>query len=425
MTLPPHTPSYYAASANPFPEHPPLQGEVTADVCVVGGGMTGCSAALHLAERGYKVVLIESQRIGWGASGRSGGQLIAGYATDMSNVEKHVAPEDAKTLWDMSVEAIDSVKEHVARHAIACDYRPGHIHVGVKPRHERELHDLAEEWQRYGYGGLQYLDRAAVRERVDSERYTCGLYDPAGGHIHPLNYTLGLAAAAEKAGAMLYETTPMVRWEKGDPAVVVTPQGRVTAKWVVMAGNAYLWETERKLGQTIMPVGTYILATEPLGENRAAKLIPQNEAVADILFVLNYFRRSADHRMLFGGKVSYSRIDPGNVAESMRRTMLHYFPQLSDVKVDFAWGGYVAITVNRLPDFGRLAPNVIYAQGFSGHGVGLTTLAGRLMAETVAGQAERFDLIGRLPTIPFPGGTLFRTPALVLAMAWRRLRDAL
>lgn len=423
--LEPHCPSYYAASAIPFPEHPPLQGEVTADVCVVGGGMTGASAALHLAARGYSVVLIEGKRIGWGASGRSGGQLIAGYATDMSRIEKSMSPEDAKTLWDMSVEAIDSVKQAIAEHHIDCDFRPGHLHVGVKPRHERELHDLAEEWDRYGYGGLQFLNRDQVRERVDSQAYTCGLLDPAGGHIHPLNYTLGLAQAAEKVGARLYEGTPMVRWEAGDPATVVTPKGRVRAKWVVLAGNAYLWETERKLGQTIMPVGTYIVATEPLGENRAAKLIPRNEAVADILFVLNYFRRSADHRMLFGGKVSYSRIDPGNVADAMRRTMLHYFPQLSDVKVDYAWGGYVAITVNRLPDFGRLAPNVIYAQGFSGHGVGLTTLAGRLMAETVAGQAERFDLMGRLPTIPFPGGTLLRTPALVLAMAWRRLRDAL
>lgn len=423
--LAPHCPSYYAASANPYPEHPPLQGEVTADVCVVGGGMTGASAALHLAERGFKVVLIEGKRIGWGASGRSGGQLIAGYATDMSKVEKLVPPEDAKTLWDMSVEAIDSVKDSIAAHGIDCDFRPGHLHVGIKPRHCRELEDLAEEWQRYGYTGLQYLDRDAVRARVDSEKYVCGLLDPRGGHIHPLNYTLGLAQAAEKAGAQIHESTPMVRWEEGDPATVVTPQGRVKAKWVVMAGNAYLWETEGRLGRTIMPVGTYIVATEPLGENRAAKLIPNDEAVADILFVLNYFRRSADHRMLFGGKVSYSRVDPGNVAEAMRKTMLDYFPQLSDVKVEYAWGGYVAITVNRLPHFGRLAPNVLFAQGFSGHGVGLTTLAGRLMAEVVQGQAERFDLIGNLPTIPFPGGTLFRTPALVLAMAWRRLRDAL
>ncbi len=423
--LPPHAPSYYAASALPAPERPPLSGEVTADVCVVGGGMTGCAAALHLAERGYRVVLIEGQRIGWGASGRSGGQLIAGYATDMSKVEKHVSPSDAKTLWDMSVEAIDSVKERITAHSIACDYQPGHIHVGIKPRHCRELEELAEEWGRYGYGGLEYLDTAAVQRRVASDRYICGLHDPRGGHIHPLNYTLGLAAAAERAGVVIHEATPMVRWEEGRPATVVTPQGRVTADWVILAGNAYIWETERRLGRTIMPVGTYILATEPLGEARAASLIPRNEAVADILFVLNYFRRSADHRMLFGGKVSYSRIDPRNVGAAMRRTMVHYFPQLADVAVDYAWGGYVDITVNRLPDFGRLAPNVLYAQGFSGHGVGLTTLAGRLMAETVAGQAERFDLIGRLPTIPFPGGTLFRTPALVLAMAWRRLRDLL
>lgn len=421
----PHANSYYAATATPFAEQPPLDGDVRVDVCVVGGGMTGCSAALHLAERGYKVMLIEANRIGFGASGRSGGQLIAGYAADMHKVEKYVGPEEAQRLWSMSVEAVDIVRSRIADHGIDCDLVNGHMHVGVKARHCEELQDLAEEWERYGYTGLTYLDASAVRERVQSDAYMCGLLDPNGGHLHPLNYTLGLAKACLDAGVIVHEDTPMTGWESGTPAKVKTARGTITADFVLMAGNAYLWEAERRLGTRIMPVGTYIVATEPLGENRAAKLIPGNEAIADILFVLNYFRRSADHRMLFGGRVSYSRIEPASVAQAMRRTMLKYFPQLDDVKVDYSWGGYVAITANRLPDFGRLAPNVLYAQGFSGHGVALTSLAGKLMAEAVAGQAERFDLIGRIPHMPFPGGTHLRTPALVLAMAWHRLRDML
>lgn len=421
----PHAKSYYAATAAAFPEQPPLDGDARVDVCVVGGGMTGCSAALHLAERGYKVMLIEANRIGFGASGRSGGQLIAGYAAEMHTVEKYVSPEDAKRLWSMSCEAVDMVRDRIARHDIACDLVDGHMHVGVKDRHCRELQDMAAEWDRYGYTGLRYMDRAAVRDRVQSDAYLCGLLDPRGGHLHPLNFTLGLARACLDAGVIIHEDTPMTGWRAGNPAEVLTDRGTIRADFVVLAGNAYLWETERRLGTRIMPVGTYIVATEPLGENRASKLIPGNEAVADILFVLNYFRRSADHRMLFGGRVSYSRIEPASVAEAMRATMLRYFPQLSDVQVEYAWGGYVAITANRLPDFGRLSPNVLYAQGFSGHGVALTSLAGRLMAEVVAGQAERFDLIARIPHMPFPGGTHFRTPLLVLAMAWHRLRDML
>lgn len=421
----PHANSYYAATAQPFPDQPPLAGDVRVDVCVVGAGMTGLSAALHLAERGYRVMVVEANRVGFGASGRSGGQLIAGYAADMHKVEKYVGPEEAQRLWNMSLEAMNLVRERIAAHAIACDLVDGHMHVGTKARHCDELRDLAEEWERYGYSGLAYFDAAGVRERVRSDAYVCGLLDPRGGHLHPLNYTLGLARACLEAGVIVHEDTPMTGWTPGTPARIHTPRGTVTADFVVMAGNAYLWEKERRLGQRIMPVGTYIVATEPLGEERAASLIPGNEAVADILFVLNYFRRSADHRLLFGGRVSYSRIEPASVAQAMRRTMLKYFPQLDDTAVDYAWGGYVAITANRLPDFGRLGPNVLYAQGFSGHGVALTGLAGKLMAETIAGQAERFDLIAKLPHMPFPGGTYLRTPALVLAMAWHRLRDLL
>lgn len=423
----PHAPSWYAATANKSENRPPLQGDTDVDVCVIGAGMTGCSAALHLAERGYRVAVIEENRVGFGASGRSGGQVIAGYNRDQDHIAGLVGKDDANHLWALAEESLTLTRGLIDRHKIECDYRPGHIHVGEKPRHAREMVEAVEEWTKLGRPGVEFLDTDEVRARVASPVYTSGFYDPHGGHLHPMNYTLGLASAAEAAGAVIYEDTPMTGWASlgHDRAEVTTPHGTIRAKWVVMAGNAYLWRTERRIGRKIMPVGTYIIATEPLGEDRARALIPGDEAVADVNFVLNYFRRSSDHRMLFGGRVSYSRVEPGSVARAMQETMIKTLPQLSDAKVDYAWGGYVAITVNRLPHFGRLADNVLFAQGFSGHGVALTGLAGKLMAEVIAGQAERFDVVTRIPHMGFPGGTLFRTPMLVLAMQWHKLRDML
>ena len=443
--------SYYHATAHPAPERPafgesvpspapperplPVEpwtpafagvtGTKTTDILIVGAGITGCSAALHLAQRGYSVAVIEAETVGFGASGRSGGQVIAGYNRDLAEITRLVGREDAHALWDLSQEAMGLTRSLIATHGIDCDETAGQLLVALKPRHLRDLESLHAEWSRLGRDGLELWDHATTRQRIASPAYIGGLYDPHGGHLHPLNYTLGLAAAAENAGAVIYEHTPMLGWEPGDPATVHTPQGPIRARFVILAGNAYLWQRERRLGRRIMPVGTYLLATEPLGAERAEALIAGNAAVSDMNFVLNYFRRSAEDRLLFGGRVSYSRLDPANVAAAMRRSMLKVFPQLGDVAVSHAWGGYVAITVNRLPDFGRLAPNVFYAQGFSGHGLALTGLAGKLMAEAVAGQAERFDVFTRIPHHRFPGGTLLRTPLLVAAMALHRLRDAL
>lgn len=421
----PHPRSWYAATATPAPTRPPLRGTVEADVCIVGGGMTGCSAALHLAERGYRVVLLEGERVGFGASGRSGGQMIAGYNRDQDTIARLVGADDAHRLWDLCEESLSLTRELIGRHGIACDLTDGHVTVGTKARHAADLREMMDEWAGLGRRDLEWWDRDTTRSRIASPHYLCGVKDPHGAHLHPLNYTLGLAAAAEAAGATLYEGSAMTAWEPGEPAVVRTADGEVRARFVLLCGNAYLWAQERRLGRAIMPVGTYIVATEPLGEERACALIAGNEAVADANFVLNYFRLSSDHRMLFGGRVSYSRLEPASVAETMRRTMVDVFPQLRDVRVEHAWGGFVAITMNRLPHFGRLGSNVLFAQGFSGHGVALTGLAGRLMAEAVAGQAERFDVFGRIPHAAFPGGTLFRTPMLVLGTLWHRLRDML
>ena len=421
-----HVRSYYAASANPAPLRDPLRGDVTADVCVIGGGIAGCSTALHLAERGYRVVLIEGRRVAWGASGRSGGQAIFGFAAGQDKLIAQVGKETARRMFDVSVEALDLLKERVARHAIDCDLHWGQMHVAIKPRHETELKAWREEiTEQYGYTSLRWLERDELRSVLATDRYSGGLLDSRSGHLHPLNYTLGLAAAAEAAGTTIFEGSQVTRLEHGDTVVVHTAGGRVRAGHVVLCCNAYIDDLSPQLRARIMPVGTYIVATEALGPARMAAVMPGNFAVTDVNWVLDYFRRSADHRLLFGGRVSYSGLDPVNTARATRARMVKVFPQLADVKIDYSWGGYVDITMSRAPDFGRLAPNVYYLQGFSGHGIALTGMAGRLVAETVAGQSERFDMFARLRHRDFPGGRAFRTPALVQAMLWFRLKDLL
>jgi len=421
-----HVNSYYLASANPLPGYPELLGEDSADVCVVGAGLTGVSCALELARQGYRVIVLEANRVAWGASGRSGGQMIFGYSCGEDSLEKWLGAGDARKLWDMSLEAVDLIRERVARYEIDCDLAPGHLHAALKPRQMRSL----EAWHKtlrgqYGYQGLELWDREATRRALASERYIGGLYDSNSGHLHPLNYTLGLVAAADRAGAVFFENSRVVEVQRGAENRVITETGSVRCPYVVLSGNAYLGSLDTGLAARIMPVGTYIGATEPLGEDRARALISNNMAVADTNFVLDYYRLSADFRLLFGGRVSYSTVVPPNLPTAMKRRMVTVFPQLEDVRVDYAWGGYVGITRNRAPDFGRLADNIFYAQGFSGHGIALTGLAGKLMAEAVAGSAERFDIFTRIPHRDFPGGTLLRTPALVLAMFWYRLRDLL
>jgi gamma-glutamylputrescine oxidase len=421
-----HVESYYAATANPSSVHAALQGEITADVCVIGGGLSGCSTALHLAERGYKVALLEARRIAWGASGRNGGQFIFGYASSQEKLVSEVGFDVARRMFDLSIEALDLLEDRITRHSIACDRQHGHIHAAVRARHVDELRTWQDELsQRYGYRSLRWLGRDEMRGLFATDRYPGGLLDTRSGHLHPLNYTLGLAAAAKAAGVLLFEDSAALKVEPGDPAVVETANGRVRARYVVLCCNAYLDELVPKLRARIMPVSTYIVATEPLGAQRMQALIRENYALADINWVLDYYRRSADHRLLFGGRVSYSGLDPRNTANATRARMLKVFPQLADTKIEYAWGGYVDISMSRAPDFGRYRPNIYYLQGFSGHGVALTGLAGKLVAEAIAGHAERFDLFTKLRHRDFPGGKALRTPLLVLAMLWFRLKDLL
>lgn len=421
-----YVPSYYTDSAHPAPERPALGGDMEADVCVIGGGLAGLATALHLAERGYRVVLLEAERIGWGASGRSGGQAIYGYSCPMEKIVAQVGADIARRLWDISIEALDLMRERIERHSIDCDLHWGQLHVAIKPRQRDDLIAWKAEMEDdYGYDSLRFLERPDVEALLATRRYCAGLYDSRSGHLHPLNYTLGLAAAAEAAGAVLHERSAAIRIDRGEPARVHTSSGSVRARYVAVCCNAYLDDLVPELRSRIMPVGTYIVATERLGEARISELMRENIAVSDINFVLDYFRRSEDHRLLFGGRVSYSGLDPFNTANATRTRMLNVFPQLADAKIEYAWGGYVDITMNRAPDFGRVTPNIYYLQGFSGHGIALTGIAGKLVAEAIAGQAERFDLFTKIRHHDFPGGRALRTPALVLAMLWFRLRDFL
>lgn len=422
-----HVASWYAASAISFDNRPAVTGTVEADVCVIGGGITGSSAALELAERGFATVLLEARRIGWGASGRSGGQAIFGFGCDQAKLRRIVGDDDARRLWDMSLESLDLMRQRVRQHDIACGYRPGQMHAAIKPRQREEL----LEWQAmlendYGYGSLRLIERPELAGMMATDRYIAGLFDSNSGHLHPLNYTLGLNLAAQEAGVRVFEDSPVVSVdETGDRVTVRTPGGEVRCRYVAVCCNAYLGDLVRPLRSRIMPVGTYIVATEKLGHERAASLIRNDMAVADVNFVLDYFRLSEDTRLLFGGRVSYSKIPPPSLSRSIRARMLKVYPQLADVDIEYSWGGFVAITVNRAPHFGRTGRNVYFAQGFSGHGIALTGLAGKLIAEALSGTAERFDVFSRIPHMPFPGGAVLRTPALVLAMAYFRLRDLL
>jgi gamma-glutamylputrescine oxidase len=418
--------NYYNESVPALAPRPALQEDLECDVAVVGAGIAGCSTALHLAERGYRVVLLEGRKVGFGASGRSGAQLIFGYACGQEKIEKLVGQEAGSALWQVTADGLELVRDVVARYGIDCELSWGQLHVAVKERQRHELREEAEYLATdYGYDSVRFLDRDEVRSLLATGRYCGALHDANSGHCHPLKYTRGLAAAAERAGATVFESTPVTAIDRGPVATLHTPQGRVRAKFVALAGNTYLEGLVPELQRKIMAVGTYIVATEPLGRERAEALIRDNLAVADVNFVLDYFRLSADHRLLFGGRVSYSGLDPLGTERATRARMLKVFPQLADARIDYAWGGYVDITVNRAPHFGRLGSNVYFLQGFSGHGMALTGIAGKLVAEAIAGQSERFDLFERIPHMDFPGGMALRRPALVLGMLWYRMRDLL
>ena len=422
-----HTASYYAASSLPQPDHPVLQGDVVADVCVVGGGFSGLNTALELAERGMSVVLLEAHKNGWGASGRNGGQLIRGVGHGLDQFEGVIGKDGVRQMKLMGLEAVEIVRQRVERFNIACDLTWGYCDLANKPRDLEGFAEEAQELRDLGYRHeTRLLQANEVHTVVGSDRYVGGFIDMGSGHLHPLNLALGEAAAAAQLGVKLFEHSAVTRIDYGPEVRVHTAQGSVRAKTLVLGCNAYLQGLNPHLSGKVLPAGSYIIATEPLTQAQAHALLPQNMAVCDQRVALDYYRLSADRRLLFGGACHYSGRDPQDIGAYMRPKMLDVFPHLKDVKIDYQWGGMIGIGANRLPQIGRLPdqPNVYYAQAYSGHGVNATHLAGKLLAEAISGQhSTGFDLFNQVPHITFPGGKYLRSPLLALGMLWHRLKE--
>jgi len=419
--------SYYHASRNRAPETSPLDGSSRADVCVIGGGYTGLSTALHLSKNGYKVVLLEARKVGWGASGRNGGQLGSGQRKDQIELEKLFGKDAAHQLWDLSQDAKALAKSLISKYEIDCDLKPGIAHPNHKPGYADDTRAYVEHLRKhYAYDSIEYLERDEMAAIVGSESYYGGNIDHGAAHLHPLNYALGLADAAIQNGAILHENTVAESYQEGKTTRVLTNRGTLEADSIVLACNGYLGKLDKRLSGKIMPINNFMIATEPLSEERVNEINPKDVAFADSRFVVNYYRLSADKRLLFGGGENYSASFPRDIESFVRKPMLEVYPQLADTPIEYAWGGTLAVTLNRMPHFGRLGKHDTYfAQGYSGHGVAIATLAGKLIAEAIAGEAEKFDLFGQLPTRSFPGGDLLRWPGMVLGMSYYALRDRL
>ena len=419
-----HPASYYVATAREMAEYPALAGDERADVCVIGGGFTGVSAALNLAEKGFDVVLLEAERVGFGASGRCGGLIGSGQRKDVLEMEHLYGLERSRMLWDFAEAAKEEIRSRVKKHDIRCDLQNGQL-VGVHKRSYRDWPDeLADALaERYDYPHCRALDAAEARERVATPTFLGGLWDAEALVLHPLNYVLGLARAASEAGVRIYENSKVRWYTRKDPTEVKTRRGSVRASFVVLACNGYLGGLERRVAGKIMPINNFMIATEPLGEERCAELINGRFGVHDTRFVVNYFRLSDDHRLLFGGGENYRPGFPRDIENFVRPYMLRIFPQLEDAAIEYDWGGTLSVTVNRMPHFGRLKPNVYFAQGYSGHGISTANFAGKVIAEAIAGQADRFDVMAGIPIHTFPGGTLLRYPGMVLGMMYYSMID--
>ena len=422
MPKPAHAPSYYAASANPLPERPALADDIQVDICIIGAGFTGLSAGLHLVEAGFKVAILESAFVGWGASGRNGGQIVNSYSRDMDMVERQYGTTTAQALGEMAFEGNRIIRERIAQYQIQCDLKNGGLFAALTPKQMGHLAAQKVLWERYGHTQLEILDQGAIRLAVDTQAYVGGLLDHSGGHIHPLNLALGEAAAFESLVGIIYEQSPVIQIVRGTRPQVKTATGSVNCNLVIVACNAYIDDLVPELAAKTMPCGSQIIATAPLGE-LATQLIPSDYCVEDCNFLLDYYRISADQRLLYGGGVSYGAKDPAHIERVLLPNLLKTFPQLAGVNIDFAWTGNFSLTLSRLPQMGRLSDTIYYSQGCSGHGVTYTHLAGRLLAEAIRGQYERFDAFAQLPHLPFPGGRHFRVPLTALGAWYYALRD--
>lgn len=413
----PHAASYYAATANPAPERPRLSGRESADVCVIGAGFSGVSTALSLAERGYRVTVVEAARVGWGASGRNGGQLVNGYSRDLDIVEQRYGQEAARALGEMTPEGAAIIRERVARYDIDCDLRDGNVYAAFNKKQMRGLENRIALWRRFGHTNVELLDADTIKRHANTELYLGGLVDHQGGHVHPLNLVLGEAVAAESLGAVIHENSAVTRVESGKRPTVHTDDGQVQADYVVVCGNAYLDRAVPALRQRVMPVSTQVMATKPLGEDLARRLMPADTCIEDCNYMLDYYRMSADHRLLFGGGSVYGGTTPANIEAKLRPHLARTFPEIADARIDYAWSGNFALTLTRIPHMGQLDEQTYFTHGYSGHGVTTTHLAGRLIAEAIDGHRARFDTFAAMRNYPFPGGRLLRVP-LSVAGSW-------
>jgi gamma-glutamylputrescine oxidase len=424
MSTTPHASSYYAASANDKVERPRLESSIETDVCIIGAGYTGLSSALHLLESGMKVVILESARIGWGASGRNGGQIVNSFSRDIDSIEKVVGKEQAKLFGQMAFEGGQIIRDRIKKYNIDCDLKDGGVFAALNAKQMGHLEGQKALWERHGHNGhLTLLDKEGIGKVVATDTYVGGLLDMSGGHIHPLNLALGEARAVESLGGLIFEDSAVIKVDDGENPVVHTALGQVKAKFVVVAGNAYLGKLLPELQAKSMPCGTQVITTEPLDDELAASLLPQDYCVEDCNYLLDYYRLSGDKRLIFGGGVVYGARDPADIKSLILPKLLKTFPQLEGVKIDYAWTGNFLMTLSRLPQVGRIGHNIYYSQGCSGHGVTYTHLAGKLIAEMLNGQATRFDAFASLPHYPFPGGHALRVPFSALGAWYYTLRD--
>lgn len=421
-----HTPSWYSHVVGETPKRAQLEGSQSCDVCIVGAGFTGLSAALHLAQLGYTVKVVEAHRVGWGASGRNGGQVGTGQRMDQDYLEKNYGLENAKGYWSIAEDAKNLVRQLIKDHSISCNLENGIIHADHRERYLNESKEYAEKLNRdYDYDKIRFLNNEELGTMVKSPSYFGGTLDEGAFHINPLAYALGLARAGEKAGAEIHEMSEVTHVEQGKMVKVRTSGGDITANFLIYACNGYLGKLNVEIADKVLPINNFVIATEPLSANLRAEVMPTKAAVADSKFVVNYFRMTHDGRLLFGGGENYGYRFPADIKAFVRKPMLEIFPQLADTKIHFGWGGTLAITMKRLPLFQRLASNIMTCTGYSGHGVAMASMAGKIAADAINGQASKFDLMSQLQTPRFPGGTLLRYPMLIAAMTWFSLRDKL
>ena len=421
-----HVTSYYAASAHAQPVRPSLVGDLSFDICVVGAGFSGLSTALHLAEKGYQVAVVEGARIGWGASGRNGGQVVNGLNASLQTIQRRYGEDTANFVANVVMEGGDIIRERIKTYDIDCDYKPTNLFTAYTQAHMRELEERLSLWRSYGIETQEMVASDAIGNYVNTNAYAGGMIDHAGGHLHPLNLALGEAAAFESKGGVIFEHSMVNRVDPAtDKPVVTTEQGSITCKTLVLCGNAYLGGVVPELAKRVMPVSTQIMATETLPPELAQQLLPTDTCVEDIRYILDYFRLSADNRLLFGGGTVYGGTDPENIEAKLRRNMDKVFPALRDKKIEFAWSGNFALSFSRVPQMGRLNDNTYFAHGYSGHGVTGSHTFGRILSEAIDGDLTRFDTFARVPWIPFPGGRMFRVPYSVIGSWYYGIRDKL